>query len=58
MPIAESTSSRAARALPHSRWQRSGPIVTLLPLAPVISEVLYGATRISVIFVLIPEILT
>ena len=32
--------------------------MALLLLAPVISEVLYGATRISVIFVLIPEILT
>jgi hypothetical protein len=29
-----------------------------LLLAPVISEVLYGATRLSMIFVLIPEILT
>lgn len=49
-------------SLPHpdpvSRWQRVGPIVSLLLLAPVISEVLYGATRLSVIFVLIPEILT
>ena len=58
MPIAESTSSPAALALSHSRWQRRGPILALLLLAPVISEVLYGATRISVIFVLIPEILT
>jgi hypothetical protein len=41
-----------------SRWQRIGPVVTLLLLAPVVSEVLYGATRLSVIFVLIPEILT
>jgi hypothetical protein len=41
-----------------SRWQRTGPIIALLLLSPVISEVLYGATRISVIFVLIPEILT
>jgi hypothetical protein len=41
-----------------SRWHRIGPIIALLLLAPVISEVLYGATRLSVIFVLIPEILT
>jgi len=40
-----------------SRW-RIGPIVSLMLLAPVIAEVLYGATRVSVIFVLIPEILT
>jgi hypothetical protein len=31
-----------------SRWQRIGPIVTLLLLAPIISELLYGAMRISV----------
>jgi len=48
----------AAPILQTSRWQRIGPIVSLLLLAPVISEVLYGATRVSVIFVLIPEILT
>ncbi len=40
-----------------SRWQRIGPTVTLLLLAPVISELLYGAMRFSVIFILIPEIL-
>src|SRR5579871_615241 len=42
----------------ESRWQRRGPIITLLLLAPVISELLYGAMRLSVIFILIPEILT
>ena len=41
-----------------SRWQRSGPVIALILLAPIIAEVLYGATRISVIFVLVPEILT
>jgi hypothetical protein len=41
-----------------SRWQRLGPVVTLLLLAPIVSELLYGATRVSVIFILIPEILT
>lgn len=35
-----------------------GPIFALLLLAPVISELLYGALRVSVIFVLLPEILT
>ena len=39
---------------PHYR----GPIVSLLLLAPLISEVIYGATRLSTIFVLVPEILT
>ena len=43
---------------PASHWQRIGPSVTLLLLSPIISEVLYGATRLSVIFVLIPEIMT
>lgn len=58
MPTVEYSSAPAATAVPDSRWQRSGPIVALLLLSPVISEVLYGATRISVIFVLVPEILT
>ena len=34
-----------------------GPIWTLLILAPVIGEVLSGSTRLSVLFVLIPEIM-
>jgi hypothetical protein len=40
-----------------SRWQRMGPIVTLLLLSPVIGEVMSGATRLSYIFVLVPEIM-
>jgi hypothetical protein len=39
-----------------SGWRRVAPVVTLLLLAPIVSEVLFGATRLSVIFVLIPEI--
>src|SRR5215469_4812463 len=35
-----------------------GPVFTVLLLAPIISEVLYGGTRLSTIFVLVPEILT
>ncbi len=58
MPPVESAPPSTAPTPPISRWQRTGPIVALLLLSPVISEVLYGATRISVIFVLIPEILT
>ncbi len=42
----------------QSRWQRIGPIVTLIVLAPFIAELLSGATRLSVIYVLIPEIMT
>ncbi len=41
-----------------ARWQRIGPILTLLLLAPIVSELLYGAMRVSVIFILLPEILT
>ena len=41
-----------------TRWQGIGPVLLLLLSAPLISEVLYGATRISTIFVLVPEIMT
>jgi len=37
-------------------WRRSAPVVALLLLSPVIAEVLFGATRITTIFVLIPQI--
>lgn len=40
-----------------SRWQRLAPIFTLIVLAPGIAEVLSGATRMSVIFVLVPEMM-
>jgi hypothetical protein len=39
-----------------SKWRRRSPAIALLLLAPIIAEVLYGATRLSYIFVLIPEI--
>jgi hypothetical protein len=41
-----------------SRRRRWAPAVALLLLAPIVSEVLYGATRISVLFVLVPQIAT
>jgi hypothetical protein len=41
-----------------SRWQRIGPIILLLLLAPIISELLFGAIRVRVLFVLINEIFT
>jgi hypothetical protein len=41
----------------QSRWQRLAPIFTLVVLAPGIAEVLSGATRMSVIFVLVPEMM-
>jgi hypothetical protein len=37
---------------------RAAPAIALLLLAPIVSEVLYGATRISVIFVLVPQVAT
>ena len=40
-----------------SRWQRLAPIFTLIFLAPGIAEVSSGATRLSFIFVLIPEMM-
>ena len=47
-----------SRSMPESVPRKRGPIIALLLLAPIISEVIYGATRLSTIFVLIPEILT
>jgi hypothetical protein len=38
-----------------SRWQRFGPVVTLLILSPVVSELLSGSTRVTTLFVLIPS---
>ncbi|MGH9734039.1 MAG: hypothetical protein ACRD8A_05575 [Candidatus Acidiferrales bacterium] len=42
----------------QSRWQRMGPVLMLIVLSPFIAELLSGATRLSVIYVLIPEIMT
>jgi hypothetical protein len=38
-----------------SRWQRFGPVVTLLILSPAVSELLSGSTRVTTLFVLIPS---
>jgi hypothetical protein len=38
-------------------WHRAAPAMTLAVLAPVLAEVLSGSTRLSFIFVLIPEIM-
>jgi hypothetical protein len=40
-----------------SMWRRAAPALTLAVLAPVIAEVLTGATRLSFLFVLVPEIM-
>lgn len=42
---------------PRTTLRFRGPIWTLMLLAPVIGEVLIGSTRLSVLFVLIPEVL-
>lgn len=55
---AEHSSALVSRTSSTSRWQRIGPIVCLLLTAPIISELLYGAIRVRVIFVLINEIFT
>lgn len=39
-----------------SPWRRSAPVIVLLVLSPVIGEVLFGATRITTLFVLLPQI--
>ncbi|HTS11026.1 MAG TPA: hypothetical protein VMH00_02810 [Candidatus Limnocylindrales bacterium] len=49
--VTETASSR------DSFWRRTAPAWTLAVLAPVIAEVLSGATRMSYIFALIPEIM-
>jgi len=40
----------------QSTWRRLAPVVVLLILAPVIGELLFGATRITTLFVLLPQI--
>jgi hypothetical protein len=49
--------ARDARAEGVAGWQKVGPIVTLLVLSPVIGEVMSGATLLSYIAVLVPEIM-
>jgi hypothetical protein len=51
------TQPRMGTSAGDSRWQRLAPIFTLVLLAPGIAEVSSGATRLSYIFVLIPEMM-
>jgi hypothetical protein len=52
------TTQSSPNAIPNvSPWQKVGPILTLLILSPVIGEVMSGATRLSYLFVLVPEIM-
>jgi hypothetical protein len=39
-----------------TRWQRIGPVITLLVLSPVLAELHFGAIRFTVLFALIPAI--
>jgi hypothetical protein len=39
-----------------TRKQRAAPVITLVLLSPVVAEVLFGSTRITTLFVLIPQI--
>jgi len=55
METAFPTANANLQAASANRYR--GPIWTLLVLAPVIAEVLSGATRLSVLFVLLPEIM-
>jgi len=38
-----------------ARWRRAAPVVTLLLLSPFISEVLFGATHMTTLFVFVPQ---
>lgn len=51
------TNADAAVSPSPTRLGRAAPVVLLLLLAPIIGEVLSGATRLSYIFVLIPQVM-
>lgn len=51
------TMSSGTGVVEQGRLRFKGPIWTLLVLSPVIAEVLSGATRTSVLFVLVPEVM-
>src|ERR1700749_5332801 len=55
MPTTSIPANTSLSDLPPTRFR--GAIWTLLILAPVISEVLSGSTRLSILFVLIPEVM-
>ena len=55
--MGSSATAGAAASSGQSQLKRITPAMTLLVLAPVVAEVLSGATRISYLFVLIPEIM-
>jgi hypothetical protein len=48
---------RVTGSVEIARKRNLGPVLTLLLLSPVIGEVLSGATRLSYIFALVPEIM-
>jgi hypothetical protein len=51
------TTSSDAAASPPSRLKCAAPVILLLLLSPIIGEVLSGATRLSYIFVLVPQVM-
>jgi hypothetical protein len=54
------TSDTAAAPLPGAAggaWRRAAPVATLFLLPALMIEILYGSTRVSVLYVAIPEIL-
>jgi len=57
MSVREEFSEPTSPSAASTRWQRLGPILLLLLFAPVCGELLSGATRLSYIFVLVPEIM-
>ncbi|HUI74353.1 MAG TPA: hypothetical protein VLX32_05375 [Candidatus Acidoferrum sp.] len=57
MSVREELPAPTSPSASLTRWQRLGPILLLLFFAPLSGELLSGATRLSYIFVLIPEIM-
>jgi hypothetical protein len=46
----------SSRSIALARRRRFGPVAALLLLAPIIAEVLFGVTRVTTLFVLLPQI--
>src|SRR5262245_15962559 len=51
------TATNGSQASTQTRWRPKTPAVTLLLLAPLVGEVLNGATRLSFIFAFVPQIM-
>jgi hypothetical protein len=55
--IRDVSAAASSAVAPRTRWQRLAPAFALVLLAPFIAEVLSGATRLSILFVFIPEVM-